>query len=272
MKVDSREYKLLVHHEPFVDPGAAVAEVWGEIENAVGTLPGVRTKGKLDEEESREIFFLDTPNFTLRRFGLILRQRSLGKGVEWTLKSRSEDRYFAAGTDVRPAAGFEDNRKLEEDIAPPFRCRFSHSATVALDAKQAQVAGRTLGDAAMLFPALKLLQVDGRLCDPKTELRTVNDIVVDESTWKGGKIAFDEILVNEKQQKGSIALTAWRRGKGRRPAIAELSFRIKFDEKLFHRELAIAARTVYKLLLRMDCARIGGLTKTEYIYRDNVMD
>ena len=32
MKVGSREYKLLVNHEPFTDPGEAVKAVWDEIE------------------------------------------------------------------------------------------------------------------------------------------------------------------------------------------------------------------------------------------------
>ena len=45
MKVESREYKLLVNHEPFADAAEAVKAVWDEVEEAAKTLPMVRTKG-----------------------------------------------------------------------------------------------------------------------------------------------------------------------------------------------------------------------------------
>lgn len=70
MKVESREYKLLVNHEPFADSAEAVKAVWDEIEEAARTLPMVQTKSKLDEKETRHIIFLDTPDHTLRRNGL----------------------------------------------------------------------------------------------------------------------------------------------------------------------------------------------------------
>src|SRR5919109_631606 len=92
----------------------------------------VRTKDKLNEKETRSIIFLDTPDHTLRRNGLVLRQRAVDEAVEYTLKCRSEDRYFAAGTDVGAADRLKSDPKLEEDIAPPFRGRFSHSTTITV--------------------------------------------------------------------------------------------------------------------------------------------
>src|SRR5262249_15695508 len=111
MKVESRESKLLVNHEPCADPSQAVQAVWDEIEEAAKTLPMVGTKdprqidlagsvafrgakgdtsgadpkGKLAEEATRTIIFLDTPDHTLPRNGLGLRQRGVDESVESTL-------------------------------------------------------------------------------------------------------------------------------------------------------------------------------------------
>lgn len=274
MKVESREYKLLVNHEPFADPAAAVKAVWDEIEEAAKTLPMVQTKGKLDEQETRRIVFLDTPDHTLRRNGLVLRQRAVDESLEYTLKCRSEDRYFAAGTDVGAAAGLEGELKLEEDIARPFCCRFSHSASITLaeDRKSApQKTPKTLREATSLFPVLGTLRTDGRTCAPETVLEVVNSITVDESVWKGGKIVFDTDG-EAKSEKATVALILWARGKAGRPAVAELSFRIKDSEEHYSRNLAVAARSLYALLLRLDCSRPEGMTKTEYIYRDAARD
>jgi hypothetical protein len=274
MKVESREYKLLVNHEPFADPTEAVKAVWDEIEEAAKTLPLVETKGTLDEKETRNIIFLDTPDHTLRRNGLVLRQRAGDETVEYTLKCRSEDRNFVAGSDVGAAEGLKGKQKLEEDIAPPFLCRFSHSATIALagDGKTTlRKTPETLREASGLFPMLGTLRADGRRCDPETALEVVNNVTVHESVWKGGKFTFAR-NEKEKTEKATIALILWSRGKQVRPAVAELSFRIKDSEKRFSRGLAEAARSAYELLQRLDCSRPEGMTKTEYIYRDGSLD
>jgi hypothetical protein len=274
MKVESREYKLLVNHEPFADPPEAVKAVWDEIEEAAKTLPMVQTKGKLDEHETRRIIFLDTPDHTLRRNGLVLRQRVVDEAQEYTLKCRSEDRYFVAGTNVGAADGLEGEAKLEEDIAPPFRCRLSHSATITLagDSKVAlQKTPKTLREATAFFPVLGTLRTDGRPCAPETSLDAVNSITVNESVWKGGKIVF-ESDGEAKSKKATVALILWARGKADRPAVAELSFRLKDNDERFSRNLAEAARSVYMLLQRLDCSRPEGMTKTEYIYRDAARD
>ncbi|HJZ92693.1 MAG TPA: hypothetical protein VKE40_17590 [Gemmataceae bacterium] len=271
MKVDSREYKLLVRHEPFADVEAAVAAVWEEIEEAVETLPLVRTKGQLDERESRTIAFLDTPGRTLRRHGLLLRYRVGDGAVKYTLKCRSEDRYFAAETDVGAADGLGGEEKLEEDIAPPFRCRLSRSCTItAADDSEAAFPAmpESLGDAADLFPILGTLRLDGRPCPPETALAPVNGITVTERVWKGGKVVFEAMDMEAYDDKAGLALILWSRGESGRPAIAELSYRIKWAEERFGRELAMAARSFYELLQRLDCARRAGMTKTEYVYRD----
>jgi len=273
MKFESREYKLLVNHEPFANAPDALEAIWDEIEASVNTLPKVRTKGKFDEQESRGISFLDTPDHTLRRNGLVLRQRIIDKTAEYTLKCRSADRYFAAGTDVAGADRLKSEQKLEEDIAPPFLCRFSHSATLNVPANGKngpQKRPKTLEDAASLFPILATLRVDDRICHPQTSLDVVNNITVDESVWKGGKFVFERDE-DDKSEKASVALILWSRGKDRL-AVAELSFRIKENEDRFSRDLAASAASVYELLQRLDFARTDGRTKTEYIYRDRSRD
>jgi hypothetical protein len=272
MNVESREYKLLVDHKPFAEPAEALRAIWNEIEEAVNTLETVRTKGKFDESERRNIVFLDTADRTLRRHGLVLRRRAGDDAVEYTLKCRSEDRSFVVGTDVGAAQELNGKAKLEEDIAPPFRCRHSHSATIRLVADRATArAPTTLGEASDFFPILGTLRTDGRPCAPETGLAAVNHITVDESVWSGAKLVFDR-NDDADAEKATVALILWSRGKHGRPVMAELSFRMKEGEERFGRGLAIAARSAYTLLQRLECSRPEGTTKTDYIYQDGSHD
>lgn len=270
LKIESREYKLLIKHETFNEGEGAAAIVWDQIVEVANTMPSVRTKGKFDEQETRTILFLDTSDHTLRKNGLLLRQRVGDDGVEYTLKCRSEDRYFVVGTSMTPAKNLRQERKLEEDIAPPFRCRLSQSTTITLTGPEDRKLPTTLRKAAAMFPVLGELSVNGMLCAPGTELSVVSSIIVKEIVFKGGKLVFE--TANAALTDASVALILWTRGLRDRPAIAELSFRIKESEEGFSRELAAAARTLYTLLLRLDCARRDGMTKTEYIYRDTTAD
>ena len=271
MQIDFREYKLLVNHGPFADPLEAVKAIWAEIEEAVRPLPLVRTEGKPDEIESRTISFFDTPDHALRRNGLVLRRRTANAALEYTLKCRSEDRYIAAGTDVSPADGLKAKPKLEEDIAPPFFCRLSNSATILINGKRKSPSVTTLatlGKATALFPLLRTLHTEGQPYAPETPLAVVNNITVDETVWKGSSLIFEQER-GGKPETATLALILWTRGQ---PAIAELSFRIKESEDRFSRSLAQTARSLYTQFQRLDCARRDGMTKTEYIYRDATRD
>ena len=148
---------------------------------------------------------------------------------------------------MRAADGLEGELKLEEDIAPPFRCRFSHSSMITVTGDSKIAMPKTLRDAAALFPVLGTLQTDGRECAPETALDVVNSITVDESVWKGGKIVF-ESDGEVKSEKATVALILWARGNAGRPAVAVLSFRLKDSEERISRSLAEAARSVYTLL------------------------
>ncbi|WP_165253576.1 hypothetical protein [Paludisphaera soli] len=263
MKVVSREYKAMLDHRPFRDRRPSVDEFWAEVEALAGTMTSVRAKGRLDEQEERTIVFLDTPDLTLRRNGLVLRRRDGNGAPEYTLKCRSEDRYFAAGTDLAAAAGLAPDEKLEEDIAPPFRCRFSHSNTV----KGAADTPRTLGEAGAIFPVLGTLTHDGRACPADTALGAVRRITAFERVFTGAKVALDGLGPGE-DDEASAALILWSDGEGGRPLVAEFSCRLKDKEERFTRPQAALARSFFESVQRLDWCRPDAVTKTEYVYGD----
>ena len=76
---------------------------------------------------------MKTPDQTLRLRGLILRRREDEQQVDMTLKARGDDWCLTAAADVRADKDLPEKRvkqKFEEDIAAPFRPRFSNSCTV----------------------------------------------------------------------------------------------------------------------------------------------
>src|SRR3954465_11772982 len=95
MKLISREYKVMLDHEGFVDRPAALRSLREELAALAKGVGRMATKGDFDEGEGRAIAFLDTPDLALRRLGFVLRRRLAGRKAEYTLKCRSGDRYFA---------------------------------------------------------------------------------------------------------------------------------------------------------------------------------
>lgn len=262
MKLSAREYKLLIEHAPFANSTAAVAAVWADVVAAARGIPHVRVEGALAPTAPRGVCFLDTPDHTLRRNGLVLRERTDDGGSrEYTLKCRSEDRYFAAGTAVAPDGAKE---KFEEDIGTPFNCRFSHSATLERDKRPA-----TAGAAAKVFPLLGTLTADGRSLHSDVEFSVVNGIEVVERVWEGGPVRFE--CPGEKDEKAEVGVIAWFRASGA-PVVAELSFRVKDKEENYGPRVARAARALFERLQRADCARLDGRTKTEFVYGDRSGD
>ena len=113
--------------------------------------------------------------------------------TEYTLKCRTEDRYVAAGRDLRPGPQLEHDSKFEEDIGVPFVSRFSHSMTVSLDEHE-KLAGKnypdTLATAAKLFPALLTIRRDRLPCPPETRLAPVHGLKVLERVFTGQPSTF----------------------------------------------------------------------------------
>jgi len=263
--VKSREYKMMLDQRSFRDWEEGAKRFWDEVKEFVVPL-GLSFNKRLRVENERTVQFLDTEDHTLLANGYVLRRRSRknGNDAEYTLKYRTEDRYVAAGANVTSPLT-EEEPKFEEDIAPPFRSRYSHALTIDVEGETPT----TLKEAAGLFPVLGKLRRDGQTCPPATRLMAVNGIQ-----------AFERVLVHEDDgntsetplsvagQKISVALILWSNGRNGRPLVAEFSFRYKDKKEDFEPAVAKAARRLFSVLQRMDWAHPQAMTKTEYVYRN----
>jgi len=186
-KITSREYKVMLAHGAFADRKSAVESFWSELRDFARSLR-IDAHGKFTSPERREIVFLDTPDFTLRRNGVILRRRveeAKPGNVQYTLKCRSEDRYIAEGMDLRATRGLTNDEKFEEDIAAPFLSRFAHSNTVTFAADDDPGRPNDLREAGKVFPVLAELERDGARCPAGTPLEPVNNVKAYERVYKG---------------------------------------------------------------------------------------
>lgn len=278
LQVTSREYKVIVDSSWFGNQDANLGGILDDILDDTRDLAqslGLKLEAKFDPtkpKEERTIRFLDTPDFTFRQNGLVLRQRvaqSNGE-TEYTLKCRTEDRYVAIGGDLSEAPGLKAKSKLEEDIGCPFVSRFSHSATVSLKSGH-KLAGenmpRTLSAAASLYPGLLAVQRDGRPCAPDTTVSPVNGRTFYERVFDGPalQLVADAALQSPSTQ-ATLALILWSKGKEGRMLTAEFSFRYKDDNEAYSPQVASTARRFFEGVQRLDWARPEGSTKTQYLY------
>jgi hypothetical protein len=272
MHVNSREYKVIVDRSFCVDLEAALSSIHDETGD-LGRSLGLGFAGKFDAEDPKErtILFLDTPDFTVRQSGLLLRQRMKRKSgtTEYTLKCRTADRYIAAGADLSSGPRLESKSKLEEDIGVPFISRFSHSTTVILDAHQ-ELARENyptlLSTAARLFPGLLALQRDGLTCAPETALVPVRGLNVFEQVFTGPKVHFPNGGGRSSPTPADIALILWSKGKKGRILTAELSFRYEAQKEAFSADVASGAKRFFEGLQYLDWTRPEAITKTQYMY------
>ncbi len=280
MQVESREYKVIVDTTTFADLSTGLSNILDDVKDVANSLRfDVSDTFDLDKPKERTILFLDTPDFTLRTSGLLLRQRVNQKEdgkTEYTLKCRTEDRYIAAGQVRDEKSGMKSKSKFEEDIACPFVSRFSHSAIVSFDDGD-ELAGdqfpNTLAAAASLFPQLAELKHDEMLCSSQTVLRPVNERQVWEQVFTGPEVQFPRGNGSSSVMPAEIALILWSKVKpdrskreGGRLLTAELSFRYEDENESFSIDVAKAAKQFFARLQCCDWARPDGSTKTEYMY------
>jgi hypothetical protein len=272
MHVKSREYKVIVDRSFCIDLEAALSSIHDETGD-LGRSLGLGFAGKFDAEDPKErtILFLDTPDFTVRQSGLLLRQRMKPKSgtTEYTLKCRTADRYIAAGTDLCSGPRLESKSKLEEDIGVPFISRFSHSTTVILDAHQ-ELAGENyptlLSTATRLFPGLLALQRDDFTCAPETALVPVRGLNVFEQVFSGPKVHFPNGGGRSSPTPADVALILWSKSKKGRVLTAELSFRYEAEKEAFSADVASGAKRFFEGLQYLDWTRPEAITKTQYMY------
>jgi hypothetical protein len=272
MRVTSREYKVIVDSALFADLDAALSDVVDDMGDLARSLD-LEFTGHFDATDPKErtILFLDTPDFTLRQNGLLLRQRVKRKSgaTEYTLKCRTEDRYVAAGRALSPGPKLKYDSKFEEDIGVPFISRFSHSMTVSLDESE-QLAGKqypeTLAAAARLFPGLLTIRHDRLPCQPETGLAPVHDLKVLERVFTGPTLHFPSGRGRSSPTPAPIALILWSKGKKGRILTAECSFRYTDEQESFSSEVASTARKFFEGLQYQDWTRPEAITKTQYMY------
>jgi hypothetical protein len=248
LPVSRREYKVMLDHQRFADRKRAAKKLGGELRACCSRLK-VSCNGEFDTTDKREIAFLDTANQTIRENYLVFRQRfGVESGeTEYTLKCRSPDRYVAAGANLRPGKGLEDDPKFEEDIGTPFVSRFSRSNTVFGPEK----APGSFKEAAKLFPVLGNLKGKGQLqpVSPK----------VYERVLRGPKLKFGGLTAE-------IALIVWSDGPDSKPVVAEFSFRYKRNESDLSPTVARQAMEFFDAVQRLDWCLPEGRTKTQYAY------
>jgi hypothetical protein len=272
MRVTSREYKVILDSSLFADLATALSDVANDIGDLARSLD-LELAGNFDATDPKErtILFLDTPDFTLRQNGLLLRQRVKRKSgaTEYTLKCRTEDRYVAAGRDLSPEPTLKHDLKFEEDIGVPFISRFSQSMTVSL-AENEKLAGEkyptTLSAAATLFPGLLTIHHDMLPCPPETRLAPVHDLKVLERVFTGPTVHFPSKGDHSSSTPAPVALILWSKGKEGRILTAELSFRYTDEMEAFSSEVASAARRFFEGLQYQDWTRPEAITKTQYMY------
>jgi len=272
MQVTSREYKVIIDSALFTDPETALSVIQEDTGGLAGEV-NVEVVGRFEASDPKErtVLFLDTPDFTLRWNGLLLRKRVKKKNdkVEYTLKSRNEDRYIAAGADHRTGPDLEFDSKFEEDIGVPFVSRFSHSTTVSSGNGVAFTGDsypQTLAAAAELFPGLLAARRDGMPCSPKTAILPVNGIPVFERVYSGPVIHLPKIDSHSPSAKATVAVIVWTKGPQGRVLTAEFSFRYEEENEVFEPEVARAARRFFTGLQQLDWTRPEGPTKTQYLY------
>lgn len=269
MLITSREYKVIVDSSWLVDFDAAKPRILDDIFDDIKDLAQalrLPIEGAFDAAKPKEriIRFLDTPDFTLRQNGLLLRERvDPDKGTtEYTLKRRTEDRYIASDESILEAP-VASERKFEEDIGSPFVSRFSHSATIGLD-KDHKLGGdhfpTALDQAAALFPGLLTMRRDNQQVTPETTLTPVNGRRVFERVFEGPALRLPA------RESATVALILWSKASKGRVLTAEFSFRYKDKNEAFAAKVAAAARRFFEGVQGLDWARPGASTKTQYMY------
>jgi hypothetical protein len=153
--------------------------------------------------------------------------------------------------------------KFEEDIAPPFLSRFSHSNTVTFKAKAKRSVPTTLSEAADIFPSLRMLRCDGIPCRPKSRLSIVNKLIVKEHVFTGPSF---ELKDDVRSGGAEVALIVWTFKAHGKPAIVEFSFRYRARNEKFPPDVALAARALFAALSNSKWAEAESSTKTAFIF------
>lgn len=259
--ITSREYKVMLNHLMFRDLENDRQQFSLELASRIELL-ALEVSGNFEKVKRRKVRFLDTRGQEFRRNNLVLRHR-IEKGKPGlgtlTLKSRFEDRYVSANIDLSPSVDFEiESEKFEEDIAPPFRSRYSSSVVVANPAKKLPA---TLSQASKVFPIL------GHARDGKSDLRkstavaTVGGFVAHETVLTGVEITLPNDV------RCTLAVIFWSHSWKSRIICAEVSFRYRNKKEKYLPETTRAAFDLFTSIQKLGWCMTNGITKTQAAYR-----
>lgn len=267
--ISSREYKVMLHLEPFGGSQEQVSEsilrFWDTFASAIKS-DEAEVRGRLDDwKEDRRIRFYDTADAQLMNSRFILRERSAfetGDERQLTLKFRSLDRLVSGDAQVKAADGFKNDAKFEEDLKLPSASLFSRSNTIEIP-RDARV--ERLSDAAAFFPGLVTGLPNFR---PEASLSMVNNREHREFVVKGAKI----LLVKNPEVKARCAMILWYAVGDETPGSPEaVEFSYNFDVSAEgspeDRETAARAGGIFKTLGALSkWVDPEGITKTGLAY------
>jgi hypothetical protein len=205
------EYKLMLRTSKFEEMKKGIKDFLGIIKSQTEKLNLKEGKGGREQvyfekkdmdddkvEKKRKVWYLDTPNFELKKNKFLLRIRKERDDDYVTdLKCRNSDRYLSASYDLSPSTKEKEEKskaefEFEEDIIPrvdstsseslDFASKFSHS--VSFHTKK-ELKLNTLRDLLSILPGLDALTID-----PDNRLQKVNNFEAKEISIKLGVIKF----------------------------------------------------------------------------------
>lgn len=276
--LDSREFKLIVKPEIFIDINAGIKKVQRLIDNEIKKLNG---KFKSDESELklkyRRTYFLDTPDFRLHSKNFFLRIREDNKPPKYniTLKCRHPDRYISSAYNLSDSNTHE--LKFEEDIIAPHVSKFSISLNFDQDQKPNL---KSIKDLKSEFRGLRSYDLgDGKLLK-------VNNFEADEISVKLGKVAYNEKNGQDKDDnKVNLFLNFWYSPKDKKlPVIVEFTYSYSAlkrnisslnngnkDKMLIEEFPYYIVKNTYEFYTALQSTEIADLsasrTKTEFAYK-----
>jgi hypothetical protein len=200
LPIKSREYKMMLNVDRF-NPRAEGARrfinlvsflITEKLGGKIALNPGQPEKEMVvTKEKHRTVSYLDTPDLAFKQQGFSLRLRDTQKVIptptrpderfQITLKYRGSDRYLSAAKDLS-VAGI--NPKLEEDIAPPFISKYSHSVSIKTNELPEM---KTFAQLAKLFQGLSRLSLHENTPIQPINGFLANEVALDYSIFKFGE-------------------------------------------------------------------------------------
>lgn len=263
-QVTSREFKLLLNPEIFIDRNIGYQDVWKSIASVANQMGVTVIQGSNPyQEEERDVTYLDTQTNDLYKQNYILRKRiqyengSPVSHCDLMLKYRSNDLNLATAADVISSPQLKGKEKLEQDVnmdgnlIGSLKGIFSHSNSIKK--VQAPVED-SVADYAELFPSLKNLSSDSQAL-----LLPVNNVTVHEYSISPGSLEFNSGLLAE------VDISIWYIPDRTSPIIGEISF--SYSLKNASSEAVAISESFFKELQKgIESKMLPGITKTEFFY------